>query len=118
MYITDDRDYPKDEQKALVISMGGNGDWYVQVTGIDGRSMDGVRLCTSGGASTNAPGLTNAIAEAYRCIKAAENQENRLSNMRESYETLRAEVMAWRSKFPNIKYQDEVYGFYELDNKE
>lgn len=68
VYLTDDRDLPEEDQRALVIFPGGNGDWYVQVTGANGMGWDGVRLCTSGGASTKVPGLTSAIAEAYRCI--------------------------------------------------
>jgi len=71
MYLTDDRDLPLDDQRALVIFPGGNGDWYLQVTPHHGRSMDGVRICTSGGAASACPGLPNAIAEAYRCMKAA-----------------------------------------------
>lgn len=71
MYLTDDRDLPLEDQRALVIFPGGNGDWYVQVTPHHGRGMDGVRICTSGGASSACPGLPNAIAEAYRCMKAA-----------------------------------------------
>lgn len=72
IYLTDDRDLPEDELRTLVIFQGGNGDWYVQVAPKHGRTMEGVRLCTSGGASSAAPGLTVSIAEAYRAIKAAE----------------------------------------------
>lgn len=115
MYVTDDRDYPPEDQRALVISMGGNGDLYVQVTGLNGRSTEGVRLCTSGGASTNVPGLTGAIAEAYRCMKASQEGEKRLPMMRESYVRMQAELAAWRTRYPNLKFQDEVFGFYEID---
>lgn len=111
IYITDDRDYPIEDQRALVISCGGNGDWYVQVTGINGRSMEGVRLCTSGGASTRVRGLTGAIAEAYRCMVAAQNNEQRKPYMEESYDSLKNEVLAWRAKYPNITYRGEVHGF-------
>lgn len=117
MYITDDRDYPQEDQRALVISMGGNGDWYVQVTGVNGRSTEGVRLCTSGGASTNVPGLTGAIAEAYRCIIAAQTNEKRTHLMSESYCKLQTEVKAWRDKFPNLRFHDEVFGFSEDENE-
>ncbi len=71
IYLTDDRDLPLEEQRTLVIFPGGNGDWYVQVAGVNGRSMDGVRICTSGGASQACPGLSAALAEAYRCMVAA-----------------------------------------------
>ena len=113
MYITDDRDYPVEDQRALVISMGGNGDWYVQVTGVNGRSTEGVRLCTSGGASTNVRGLTGAIAEAYRCMKASQDNKSRQPFMNESYDSLKTEVMAWRQRFPTLQFQDEVSGFFE-----
>lgn len=102
MYLTDDRDRPLDEQRALVILPGGNGDWYVQVTPHHGRSMDGVRLCTSGGASTACPGLILAIAEAYRCMKAAAEGQRR--EHRPSLEDLEAELAAWRDHYPDQRY--------------
>lgn len=117
IYITDDRDMPPEDQRALVISMGGNGDWYVQVTGINGRSTEGVRLCTSGGASNKVPGLTAAIAEAYRCMIASQKNEARKPFINESYQSLKSEVEAWRNKFPNLKYQDEVFGFYDTEDE-
>ncbi len=68
-YLDDDRDHRNPNE--LVINIGSNGDWYVAVVpegqGTVGRS---VRLCTSGGASTRCPGLTGAIADAFRAIKA------------------------------------------------
>lgn len=113
MYVTDDRDYPAEDQRALVISQGGNGDWYVQVTGLSGRSTEGVRLCTSGGASYAVPGLTGAIAEAYRCMRAAQSGESRLPRMQEDYASLKAEVEAWRARYPDVRFQDEVSGFVD-----
>lgn len=101
-YLTDDRDYPVEDQCELVIFSGGNGDWYVQVTPVGSHSMHAVRLCTSGGASNAAPGLTNAIAEAYRCIKFS--NENRRPSMSESYDQLKEEVAAWRAANPSKKY--------------
>lgn len=69
-YLTDDRDLRCRHE--LVIGQGGNGDWYIAVVpegeGTLGRS---VRLCTSGGASSIAPGLVPAIAEAFRSLSAA-----------------------------------------------
>lgn len=66
-YLTDDRDYKR--RNELVITCGGNGDWYVAVVpegeGTVGR---GVRICTSGGASSRCPGLAPAIADAFRAI--------------------------------------------------
>ncbi len=67
-YLTDDRDHEK--RNELVISHGGNGDWYVAITpegeGTIGR---GVRICTSGGAAEYCPGLPRAIAAAFQAIK-------------------------------------------------
>ena len=102
MYPTDDRDLPLEDQRALVIFPGGNGDWYVQVTPHHGRGMEGVRLCTSGGASSACPGLTNAIAEAYRCMKAAGDGQRR--EPRPSIVELEAEVSAWRNKYPGQRF--------------
>lgn len=101
IYLTDDRDLPDEDQRSLVIFQGGNGDWYVQVAPKHGRTMDGVRLCTSGGASTKCPGLTVAIAEAYRAIKASESGER---SHRESYQSLLDEVTAWREQFPSKRF--------------
>lgn len=102
LYLTDDRDLPLEEQRALKIFPGGNGDWYVQVTPHHGRCSEGVRLCTSGGASSACPGLTLAIAEAYRCMKAA--VDGRRREPRPSYEQLEAELTAWRAHFPDQRY--------------
>jgi hypothetical protein len=69
-YLTDDRDDRR--RNELVISFGGNGDWYVGVVpegeGAIGRS---VRICTSGGASFAAPGLGVAVADAFRALLEA-----------------------------------------------
>jgi len=102
MYLTDDRDKPLEEQRSLVIFQGGNGDWYVQVAPAHGRTFEGVRLCTSGGASYAAPGLTNAIAEAYRCMKEA--AEGNPRDPKPSYYELNEEVRAWRRKAPDWEY--------------
>jgi hypothetical protein len=101
MYLTDDRDLPDDEQRALVIYPGGNGDWYVQVTPKNGRALEGVRICTSGGAATSCPGLGVAVAEAYRAMLAA--QAGQKLERVPSRTELELEVQAWREMFP--KYQ-------------
>ena len=68
-YLTDDRDLR--DRNELVIMQGDNGDWYVSVVPEgEGCIGKGVRLCTSGGASSRCPGLTVAIAQAYRAIAA------------------------------------------------
>ncbi len=68
--------------RTLVIFQGGNGDWYVQVAPRHGRTSEGVRLCTSGGASSHAPGLTVAIASAHRAIMAAQRGDPPSSPLR------------------------------------
>lgn len=75
-YLTDDRDADEDDLNELVISTGGNGDWYVAVvpkgTGCIGKS---IRICTSGGASARVPGLAPAIANAFQSLaRAGEGQ--------------------------------------------
>ena len=73
-YLTDDRDEKRPNE--LVISQGNNGDWYVSVVPQgEGEIGRGVRLCTSGGASTRCPGLTVAISRAYRAIVEGEGGE-------------------------------------------
>lgn len=101
MYLTDDRDLPLEDQRTLVIFPGGNGDWYVQVAPHHGRTTEGVRLCTSGGASTQCPGLTTAIAMAYRAIRASQAGEG--STM-PTYSDLEREVHAWRRKASKYVY--------------
>lgn len=100
MYVTDDRDRPLEEQRSLVIFPGGNGDWYVQVAPHHGRTTEGVRLCTSGGASTQCPGLTTGIAMAYRAMRAAQTGEPAMP----SYYELEQEVSAWRAKASKYMY--------------
>jgi hypothetical protein len=68
-YLTDDRDLREERQRELIIYQGGNGDWYVSVDTVGSMGMNAVRLCTSGGASSRVPGLTAAIAQAYRAIR-------------------------------------------------
>lgn len=102
MYVTDDRDLLPEDQRALVIFQGGNNDWYVQVTPLSGRSTEGVRLCTSGGASSACPGLTTAIAEAYRAMKDAES--GRLLEPAPTRVEMEEELRAWRDHFPNHRY--------------
>lgn len=95
-YLTDDRDLPPDELKELVIFQGGNGDYYVQIAPAGGRTMEGVRLCTSGGASFAAPGLTQGISMAYRAMVAAQNGDRLFDAP--SYYDLEREVAAWRDR--------------------
>ena len=102
-YVTDDRDLPEAEQMALFIQQGGNGDWYVSTVPVGQRPMNGVRLCTSGGASSACPGLTVGIAAAYRAMAAAAAGE-RVN--RPSYIELEEEVRAWREHYPEQEFDD------------
>ena len=68
-YLTDDRDAR--QRHELVIYQGQNGDWYVQIVPEGDRLGPTVRLCTSGGASARVPGLTTAIAQAFRALQTA-----------------------------------------------
>jgi hypothetical protein len=102
-YSSDNRDLPADELRDLVISFGGNGDWYVQITPKDGvTATEVVRLSTSGGASYRCPGLTVAIAEAYRAIVASTS--GRGAEPAPSYEDFQREVTAWRAKAAKYIY--------------
>ncbi len=69
-YLTDDRDLEGPNE--LIIFQGGNGDWYVGVAPQGTSCIDkSVRSCTSGRASSRVPGLTLAIANAFRALVAA-----------------------------------------------
>lgn len=102
MYLTDDRDLQEDDLRTLVIFQGGNGDWYVQVAPAHGRTTEGVRICTSGGASSNCPGLGVAIADAYRAMMAAQRGERVPVCSRMDLED---ELTAWKTRFPDLEYQ-------------
>lgn len=67
-YLTDDRDYRREDQRELVIMQGGNGDFYVQVVEPDRWSVRGVRIAMSGGCSSENPRLARAVADAYRAM--------------------------------------------------
>lgn len=100
---TDNRDLPIEDQMALTIVAGGNGDWYVSTHPVGQVSLNAVRICTSGGASTQCPRLGIAIAEAFTAIKNAELKKP-LAEYPPSYEDLLTEVQAWRSKHPNQEF--------------
>lgn len=102
VYVTDDRDHSPENLRTLVIFPGGNGDWYVQVAGVNGITTHGVRLCTSGGASTQCPGLTTGIAMAYRAMMAA--QRGDCLGAQPTYVDLEREVAAWRAKASKYEY--------------
>lgn len=78
-YLTDDRD--EKHRNELIIFQGGNGDWYVGV-GEEGTwpMRNFVRLCTSGGASSACPGLTRAIAAAYRAMPPSTEEKEKSPN--------------------------------------
>jgi hypothetical protein len=106
VYLTDDRDLPEDQQRTLVIFPGGNGDWYVQVAPSHGRTTEGVRICTSGGAQWACPGLGVAIAEAYRAMRSAKNTPTGQRPPRvPSRQELEDELAAWRAQFPQLRFE-------------
>lgn len=71
-YLTDDRDDGPGKRNEFVIRLGENSDFYVSVVPEgQGTIGKGVRLSTSGGASRAAPGLTTAIANAFRALANA-----------------------------------------------
>lgn len=76
IYVTDDRDLDDDQRMALCIYPAPNGDWYVSIApeGNKGYGGNSVRLCTSGGAVSSAPGLTIAISKAWESIRKGANQ--------------------------------------------
>jgi hypothetical protein len=73
-YLTDDRDFK--HRLELVISIGGNGDYYVSVVDEGKEPTAGVRLCTSGGAIRACQGLVTGIAQAYMALKDMETQND------------------------------------------
>lgn len=113
MYLTDDRDLPDDALRTLVIFPGGNGDWYVQVAPKHGRTTEGVRIATSGGAATHCPGLGPAIAEAYRAMLAAQRGEQR--DPVPSRAELEEELRAWRAAFPRQRY-DGMFDIVDVED--
>lgn len=108
VYVTDDRDLPVDEQLALVIFQGGNGDWYVQVAPRHGQTMVGVRISTSGGAAMHCPGLGPAVAEAYRAMIAAQRGEAHSEVATRA--DLERELGAWRTAYPSRRFD----GFFDI----
>ena len=75
-----------------------------------------MRICTSGGASTQCPRLGIAIAEAFTAIKNAEHKKPLVEYL-PSYEDLLAEVQAWRSNFPNQEF-DQFNSIKEKVNQD
>lgn len=65
-YVTDDRDASDERLTILWVMHGANGDYYVTTTGWRERPFRGVRLCTSGGASSHLSALTAGASAMYR----------------------------------------------------
>lgn len=102
-YLTDDRDFREEDLRELVIAFGGNGDWYVSVAQPGRHSARGVRICTSGGASSQCPGLTEAISRAFKAMQAAQQG---VKFNQPAYSELEREVAAWRAKAHRYEYDD------------
>lgn len=96
-YLTDDRDL--EERHKVTIFPGGNGDWYISTHPEDQRmGLHGVRLSTSGGASRAAPGLTIAVARAYRALRG--------ENIEDSFDRLEFERIFRPILANNARYFD------------
>lgn len=101
VFVTDDRDKPEDERMSLRIIQGGNQDWYVSVAPMNEGAINGVRICTSGGAITSHPGLVSAIADAYTALH---NAKHGIREHLPSRQELNDELEAWRRKFPGYEF--------------
>ena len=85
-YTTDDVDIDRLVME-LEIYPGGNGDWYVAVAPQgEGSIGRGVRIVTSG---VRVHGLANAMADAYRAIRAAGARAHLEPHRREGEAVLR-----------------------------
>jgi len=69
-YQTDDRDLA--HAATILTYLAGNGDWYQQIKWTDHRKINrispAIRYCTSGGASTNYPGLVLSVHDHYKTL--------------------------------------------------
>tara|TARA_B100001245_G_scaffold236692_1_gene230039 strand:+ start:6672 stop:7043 length:372 start_codon:yes stop_codon:yes gene_type:complete len=70
-YLTDDRDLP--HQAKSIVFIGGNGDYYQQISWVDeisglNKTSPAVRFCTSGGASSKNPKLLSAVSAQYHAL--------------------------------------------------
>jgi hypothetical protein len=102
VFVTDDRDKPDDERLSLRIIQGGNQDWYVSIAPEKSVAINGVRICTSGGASVSHPGLVSAISDAYRALHNAKHGIRQ--KPAKSRVELEEELAAWRDQFPNYEF--------------
>lgn len=65
-YLTDDRDTR--ERHELVIRHAPNGDFYIGSVPEGQPMTTGVRICTSGGASSRNPRLAKAVFEIFQAL--------------------------------------------------
>lgn len=79
-YVSDDRDYAN--RNELQIMRGGNGDFYISVCPAGQRTMEGVRICTSGGAAFEVPALVSAVCDAYDALYFAERDNSHRGGVR------------------------------------
>lgn len=102
VFVTDDRDKPDEERLSLRVIQGGNQDWYVSIAPENKGAINGVRICTSGGASCSHPGLTSAISDVYTALHNAKHGIR--DKQHQSRSELQEEIMAWRNQFPNLEF--------------
>lgn len=69
-FVTDDRDVEGRGATTLGLSMGGNGDWYLRITGQPEGEETRVQLCVRLAMSrgNSLPGLPRAMANLYRAL--------------------------------------------------
>jgi hypothetical protein len=65
-YLTDDRD--QNNRFELVVMHAPNGDYYIGSVPEGSVFTTGVRICTSGGASSKNPKLARAIYEVFQAL--------------------------------------------------
>lgn len=97
VFSTDETGYTLKTAPELHICFGGNGDWYVQSMNQANRSVFGVRLALSGGASWAIPNLCRNISSMYRFIHSEVAQSHEFI----TYEALHIEVESWRKRYPD-----------------
>lgn len=96
---------------SLQILLGGNQDWYVSKVCSGNKELRGVRLCTSGGASSRSPELVTGVAEIYRILLSPFE----LDKQSPSYPVIQQEVLSFRENHPEHEYRFGFIQAKELD---
>jgi hypothetical protein len=75
-YLTDDRDLNPEDRYELVVKHAPNGDFYIGSVREGQPLTTGVRICTSGGASTQNPRLAQAVFEIFQSLGGWEKPDD------------------------------------------